>query len=64
MIAREIQLVGTYIDHNTSHKDWWNEHLKGENIVPRLEKFRQEIDISYKEIAFQKEEEYKKLAVQ
>ena len=38
MIATEIELVGTYINHDTYHKDWWSEHLKGEAIVLKIKK--------------------------
>jgi len=38
MIATTIELVGTYIDHNSSHKDWWNEHQKGEAIANKIKK--------------------------
>ena len=38
MIATTIELVGTYIDHNLSHKDWWNEHQKGEAIALKIKK--------------------------
>ena len=38
MITKTIELVGTYIDHNTDHKDWWNEHLKGEAIANKIKK--------------------------
>lgn len=38
MIAHEIELVGTYINHDTDHKDWWNEHLKGEAIANKIKK--------------------------
>ena len=38
MIATEIELVGTYINHNTDHKNWWSEHLKGEAIALKIKK--------------------------
>tara|TARA_Y100000593_G_scaffold22215_1_gene44444 strand:- start:2409 stop:3005 length:597 start_codon:yes stop_codon:yes gene_type:complete len=38
MIATEIELVGTYINHNTDHKNWWSEHLKGEAIANKIKK--------------------------
>jgi hypothetical protein len=38
MIATTIDLVGTYIDHNTEHKDWWKEHQKGEAIANKIRK--------------------------
>ena len=38
MIAKTIDLVGTYIDHNAEHKDWWSEHLKGEAIANKIKK--------------------------
>jgi hypothetical protein len=38
MIAEDIKLIGQYIDHDTNHKDWWNEYQKGEKFAQEIKK--------------------------
>jgi len=38
MIGEDIKLVGQFIDHNTNHKDWWNEYQKGQQFALQIKK--------------------------
>jgi hypothetical protein len=38
MIGEDIKLVGQFIDHETSHKDWWSEYQKGQQFALQIKK--------------------------
>lgn len=38
MIGEDIKLVGQFIDHDTNHKDWWNEYQKGQQFALQIKK--------------------------
>ena len=38
MIGEDIKLVGQFIDHDTNHKDWWNEYQKGQKFALQIKK--------------------------
>jgi hypothetical protein len=38
MIGEDIKLVGQFIDHETNHKDWWNEYQKGQQFALQIKK--------------------------
>jgi hypothetical protein len=38
MIAEDIKLIGQFINHDTSHKNWWDEYKKGEKFAQEIKK--------------------------
>ena len=43
MIGEDIKLVGQFIDHETNHKDWWNEYQKGQQFALQIKKKMQNL---------------------